>query len=120
MSNITLYPIHGRRTTNKVAAIKALRQLTGLGLKEAKDAVEDVMVGHRIECSVLSGYDVESHNSEEYRVLEQEGIGAVSPRDVLAREAIIIPLKELVSMATCESQYELARDILTVLEKHDK
>ena len=39
------------RTGNKIEAIKRYRELTGVGLREAKDAVEKIEAGHPIEAT---------------------------------------------------------------------
>jgi len=43
------------RSGNKIEAIKQYRELTGVGLKEAKDAVEALMAGRPVEITVKKG-----------------------------------------------------------------
>ena len=107
-------------TNNKVAAIKALRSLSGLGLKEAKDGVEDVMDGRSLTVPLAIGAldDRGQLNArEELATLRQEGIhvGAGSTK----RDAVIGATRSAAKIAVDDKQYDLAIDLIKVLRDHD-
>ncbi len=67
---------YGRRikisgiVANRVAAIKAIRTVTGLGLKEAKDLNDEMQAGRTITIDLMEGVD----RSSAIRTLRETGI----------------------------------------------
>jgi ribosomal protein L7/L12 len=57
----------------KIQAIKDLRAATGLGLKEAKDAVDAMAAGHDISGVILPRLDVPATTEERARELIAQG-----------------------------------------------
>jgi hypothetical protein len=90
--------------TNRVAAIKAIRYLTGLGLKEAKDASE--RAGNRQHFNLAAGI-TQSVFEEQTRILRSEGFD-VTPSALF----ILEKLRELGSQALLAGEDELASEIL--------
>jgi hypothetical protein len=98
---------------NKVAVIKALRILTGLGLKEAKDASEVVGRPQAFDFSpsLFTAYaapEVEIEN--QFRILRSEKV-EVGPRVHL----ILDELRKLGSQALLQGEDELANEILQLV-----
>jgi hypothetical protein len=92
---------------NKISAIKAIRTLTGLGLKESKDASE--------RSNTRQSFPVVSHLSpavcnEQIRLLQVEGF-QIGP----AVFAIIEELRKLGSEALLQGEDDLANDILQLV-----
>ena len=97
--------------TNKVQVIKALRCLTGMGLKEAKDASEVVGVEQVLELIDLSHMaDPERYTEEHYRILRQENVQVGPPVHKLLEE-----LRKLASQALIQGEDELASEILQLV-----
>lgn len=107
-------------THNKVAAIKALRYITGLGLKDAKDTVEDVMEGHNLEVP-LNPKAIDNHGRldarEEVATLRAEGIHIATGGT--KRHAVIGATRAAAKIAVDDHQYDLAIDLIKVLRDHD-
>jgi len=97
---------------NKVAVIKAIRTLTGLGLKEAKDASE--IYGRpqtfEIHPSLTSSYANPHLIDEQFRILRSEGIEIGEPA-----QKIIEELRKLGSQALLQGEDELANEILQLV-----
>lgn len=94
---------------NKVAVIKAIRVLTGLGLKEAKDASERPGVRQVFPLVLPSGTDNPQYE-EQCRVLRSEGV-EVGP----AVQKILQELRKLGSQALLQGEDELANEILQLV-----
>jgi len=98
--------------TNKVAAIKAIRMLTGLGLKEAKDASE--MGGPQtftLYHSNFSSYgNPDSMIEEQFRILRTEGVEVGEPV-----HKILQSLRELGAKALQLGEDEFANEILQLV-----
>jgi hypothetical protein len=107
-------------TGNKLAAIKALRSFTGLGLKDAKDAVEDVMDGHNLDVPV-NGNLIDNHGKlvarDELAALRENGIHV--SLGGTKREAVIGATRSAAKIAIEDCQYDLAIDLIKVLRDHD-
>jgi hypothetical protein len=96
---------------NKVACIKAIRTLTGIGLKEAKDASERVGLNQTFTIASMSGYAnpaVEIEN--QIRILRSEGFQVGSPVNTLLEE-----LRMIGSQALLQGEDELANEILQLV-----
>lgn len=104
---------------NKVSAIKAARTLFGLGLKEAKDAIEEVMN------KGVSEFEIHPANapkhldkmSPEMLTLMGEGIqiGGIETK----KSAVIEALRSSAKVAMSDREYDLAISIIGVLKEHD-
>lgn len=92
---------------NRVAVIKAIRTLTGLGLKEAKDASE--RLGLVQTFGTRPGL-LPSEFHEAFRTLQSDGVevgGAI--------EKILSDLRKLGSEALLQGEDELANEILQLV-----
>jgi len=102
----------------KVPAIKAVRQLTGIGLKEAKDAVEEAMTG-----AVVVLEDKRPHDSsapamyDAVESLRTQGMELSS--GATKTEFIIQAVRESAKLAADEEETELAILLLDVLRQHE-
>lgn len=92
-------------TPHKVAGIKALRAAFGLGLKEAKDLIEDLQMhkSSRLLCRDVAGLDA---------------FKAVGGKIVEMDEELIIQLNNIASAAVANKSFDLAMDLIEVLKKH--
>jgi len=91
---------------NKVSVIKAIRSLTGLGLKDAKDASERIGTPQMFACT-CSG---QNEYYEACRTLTAEGVevgGAI--------EKLLTELRKLGSDALLQGEDELANEILQLV-----
>lgn len=97
--------------TNKVVVIKALRTLTGMGLKEAKDASEVIGVTQTFELVDASQMlNPEAFYEEQFRILRQEKVDVGEPVYRLLEE-----LRKLGSQALLQGEDELANEILQLV-----
>lgn len=99
--------------TNKVAAIKAIRMLSGHGLKEAKDIadVPNVRVMLDLHRANFTSYpDPEQEIENQYRILRGQGIQVGIPVF-----QILADLRELGSQALLQGEDELANEILQLV-----
>jgi ribosomal protein L7/L12 len=90
---------------NKIQAIKDLRAATGLGLKEAKDAVDAIAAGHDVSGVLLPHRDVPATAEERARELIAQGrrIQAIK----LIREETGLGLKEAKNVADGLSGFQV-------------
>lgn len=93
--------------TNKVSAIQAIRYLTGLGLKEAKDASERPGINQFFP---LAAGVSQALMDEHSRILRAEGY-EVGPSVYI----IIEELRQLGSQALLQGEDELANEILQLV-----
>lgn len=101
---------------NKVACIKAVRALTDIGLKEAKDAVESAMAGVVVEVKHINPrrtVDAEQEYLENLRVNGLELSTGTNKVDF-----ILAALKEAAKLAADEDEEELAIAILSAIVQH--
>lgn len=94
---------------NKVSVIKAIRTLTGLGLKEAKDVSERPGVRQEFPLILPNGTDNPQYD-EQCRILRSEGV-EVGP----AVHKILQELRKLGSQALLQGEDELANEILQLV-----
>lgn len=99
---------------NKVAAIKAIRVIAGLGLKEAKDAVEIAEGGVPYDL----GFKNPSHFAEELASLREQGFTVTGGGQKI--DFIIKSLRAGVKMATDADEFELAKDLIDIIAKHNR
>lgn len=103
---------------NKIAAIKAVRALTGLGLKEAKDLVERVMPHHSEILKVGHGV-LEPHFSEYVTSLKDSGLTVrVSDIHSKVRAGIADEIRKLITFTTMAGQYDISKALLDVMETY--
>lgn len=97
---------------NKIEVIKAIRTLTGLGLKEAKDATE--CIGNRVFDIQLSNFssanDPQRAIEEQFRILRNNGVEVGEPV-----WEIIESLRKLGSDALLQGEDDLANEILQLV-----
>lgn len=101
---------------NKVAAIKAIRQLSGIGLKEAKEAVEAAMLGDLIDLSNNRPLSTPTSSIEAHQILSEQGFELIQGTPKV--EFIISALKESAKLAADEEDEELAILLLDVIRQH--
>jgi hypothetical protein len=101
--------------TLKINAIKTLRELTGMGLKDAKDAVEDMILGksfdYELDFDALSGrfnFGEIMSNAKQY--FDYCEVGSVHR----------VVLKNLISASVLSEDVDLAVDLLGVFKKNFK
>jgi len=103
---------------NKVAAIKGVRMLCGMGLKEAKEFVEKVTPGHSETISV-SHNTLEPRYGEGIALLKQSGLTVKTIKPNLpARRGLAEGIAGLVTYATMAGQYDISRALLDVMETY--
>lgn len=95
--------------TNKVSVIKAIRTLTGLGLKEAKDASERPGIRQVFPLVLPQGTN-NPQFEEQCRILRSENV-EVGP----AAQKILQELRKLGSQALLQGEDELANEILQLV-----
>lgn len=95
--------------TNKVAVIKAIRTLTGLGLKEAKDASEVVGKPQTFDLQPQASA-TPAYVEEQFRILRQEGVEVGEPVYKLLEE-----LRKIGAQALLQGEDELANEILQLV-----
>lgn len=97
---------------NKVEAIKAIRMLTGLGLKEAKDASErsGPQTFDIHQANFAHQVDPQRGIDEQFRLLRNNGIEVGEPV-----WKIIEDLRKLGSQALLQGEDELANEILQLV-----
>lgn len=103
---------------NKVAVIKAVRSLTGLGLKEAKDTVEDAVDRNR-----PANIDIARHLENPIiddcvRTIEQNGLTIDDKSQKI--DFILEGMKQSAILSTKEGEYELAQLLTDALIKYEK
>jgi hypothetical protein len=103
---------------NKVPPIKALRSITRLGLKEAKDAVEAVIAGGTVE---LDHVFIDKHDAMQVREINDLAGMGYDLRDRTQKSDIILEsVKQSAVLATNENDYELAKLLLNVLTEYER
>lgn len=102
---------------NKVSAIKALRQLSGVGLKEAKDAVEAVMTGEIVDLGTTAPRG-EYADYDSLRNLTAQGFEFLNGKGKIP--FVIEAIKESAKLAADEEDEELAMLLLDVIKQHNE
>ena len=97
---------------NKIEVIKAIRTLTGLGLKEAKDASERTGAQtFSIAPTIFNGHSNPSgFIDEQLRILSRNGVEIANPVFLILEE-----LRKLGSQALLQGEDELANEILQLV-----
>jgi len=103
---------------DKIAAIKGVRALTGMGLKEAKEAVEDIVPG-RQKVFQISHAILEPSFTEAINRIRSSGLTVqVGKNNNVARSGIGEGIRKLVTYANMSAQYDISRALLDVLETY--
>ena len=103
---------------NKVATIKAVRQLCGIGLKEAKDAVEEAMTGTVVVITDLTPHaSSQMSNHDAHESLRAQGL--VLQSGTSKTEFIVQAIRESAKLAADEEETELSILLLDALRKHE-
>jgi len=105
--------IPGQGVQNKVACIKAIRTLTGLGLKEAKDASERYNEQQSFEFSgslFLPHIATDQEIDNQFRILRAEMVEVGDPVYKLLEE-----LRRIGAQALIQGEDELANEILQLV-----
>jgi hypothetical protein len=103
---------------NKVLAIKGFRKLSGAGLKEAKEFVEQVQAEVMLAASVPVTA-VQEDAEDAIRMMEEGGI-KVDRTFKQSLNAIIEKLKGVAVDAIEANQLELAKEILSLAIENDR
>lgn len=102
--------------TDKVAAIKSVRWITGMGLKEAKDLVDAVGNGDRLEFTEQDpryrNTEYEYDTDREITIIERCGYTVVEVRDVLTSRVV-----DLAVEAVHAGDYNLVIDLMRILKE---
>lgn len=104
----------------KVPCIKALRCITGFGLKEAKDAYEDAEAGEVVEADMLPAYAAilaSGGREDSLDVLRANNFsfGGIATQ----RTAVLAALRDSAKVALMSKDYDLAISVINVLKEHD-
>ena len=102
----------------KVAAIKGVRGLTGLGLKDSRECVERITPGHA-EVIKLKHDILEPYCSEHINGIKSSGltVHASSPNDKV-RIGLGDEIRKLITYATMSAQYDIGKALMDVMETY--
>ena len=113
------FEIHSKNPTNltdKVAAIKSIRWITGMGLKEAKDLVDAVGNGDLLEFTEQDpryrNTEYEYDTDREINNIKRCGYTVVEVRDVLTARVV-----DLAVDAVHAGDYNLVIDLMRILKE---
>ena len=113
MSKIAILSGTPNGLSDKIQAIKALRGLTGLGLKESKEMVEAAAAGTQ-QRATISSNDPDAVNS-----LRLAGLNiTIIQHDHPSRTHIAGEIQKITTYATLAGQYDLAKVLIDVLEMY--
>jgi len=103
---------------NKISAIKGVRNLTGMGLKESKDLVETLRPG--ISKTLIINHDVlEPGFSESLKYIQTGGITTqVVVENAVVRTGIADKIRSLVTFSTIAGQYDIAKALIDIVETY--
>lgn len=104
--------------TDKISAIKGVRALSGMGLKEAKEFVEGVTPGHS-ETIAIPHTILEPRFTESVKQIQASGLSVktIKPNNA-ARRGLAEGIAGLVTYATMAGQYDISRALLDVMETY--
>jgi hypothetical protein len=110
--------ISGKHYDNqKIAAIKGLRQLTGIGLKMAKDSVEQCefeSLSFEVSAQYFNG-EAEYNLNTDIAYLRVTGLDVKLMGNY---ELYVDQLKEIATAAMLKGDYYVAKNLAAFLEKH--
>lgn len=110
---VTMAP--GRTCDNKVTCIKAWRTVTGLGLKEAKDAVEAVMEG---KPTILETSLAPDHPELRNALAVIQGENMVVSTQNTTKATVLRAVESAAKLSLDNGEYDLAIDLTEILKKH--
>jgi len=119
MTRSVILSVHGANDMqNKVAAIKGVRGLTGLGLKESKELVERINPGHS-ETIIIAHHILEPTYTQSIQNIRDGGLTArMCNHNSKARKGIANELRRLVTFATMSAQYDISKALVDILETY--
>lgn len=104
---------------NKVYAIKAVRGLTGLGLKDSKDIIDDLVKYGKPSTLDINQNQPYSDINHHIRTGKKSNLNfTLTQTDDPARKDIAKRISEIVAFATITSHYDLSKALIEVLESH--
>lgn len=103
---------------NKVATIKAVRAATAVGLKEAKDAVEDAVERGMVVKMDVSNTLAPAALQDAIHAIENNGL--VLSHKSQKIDFVLESLKQSAVMCAKEDEYELSQLIMSVLVEYEK
>jgi len=113
--------------TQKVAVIKLVRQATGLGLKEAKDKVEETMgsTGMAVESTMACQWGSQNEFDTWHEAMIGNGVTIfgelpATPLPPAVTEKLVGAAQNLIIDCVMERAWNMARDLIDVLERHDR
>jgi len=95
--------------TNKIRAIKAIRALSGLGLKDAKELIET----YSGEIPIIG----KSEDEIKILVCELKNAG-VKIKETYVSDIAINHLEDALQEAVASKDFGLAKDVLTIIERY--
>jgi len=104
----------------KVMAIKGIRGLTGLGLREAKDIVDEVLESKSAKNFLVSS-KLHVHEVDDYRLMVQKSnmlLSGTYNRDDPAIKGIIDKLNEVICFTNITGYYHISTSLVQVLENN--
>ena len=102
--------------SSKVAVIKLVRQLSGIGLKEAKDAVESAMEGNSVDMKSVFNPRDPAHAEGIANLIE---LGFDLNDKTTKASVILESVKQGAILAAKESDYGLAQLLITVITDYE-
>jgi len=102
---------------NKVPAIKAVRATTGIGLKEAKDAVEAAMEGQTVEINTSFNPRDPAFTGT---LSDLAAIGFDLSDKTIKSDIILASVKQGAIMATKDENYDLAQLLINVITDYEQ
>lgn len=106
---------------DKIGAIKALRVLTGMGLKATKDAVDSAHMGESVhieyEITAQDQQRFNDYNATEASAIEE--IRRAGYNVVIESTSTINDLRKVAHAALDNGEFGLAVDIINLLQRHN-
>lgn len=103
---------------NKVATIKAVRSATGVGLKDAKDAVEDAVNSGLVIKMEIARNIAPTVLDDAIHTIEDNGL--VLSHTSQKIDIVLESMKQSAILAAKEDEYELSKLIMNVLLEYEK
>ncbi len=104
--------------TQRIAAIKAIRGLGGMGLKEAKDIMDSI---NESDQTIVKPVCADNNAGSNVWISMLQGAGAevtIIREQNPVRDGISESISGLAAWATTSANYDLARALIDVLETH--
>jgi len=102
------------KVENKIKAIKGVRFITGLGLKEAKELIEQTMEAGTSKIDVLPN-SAAPRKHEAIALLKEGGFSYFEQAP--SRDKILIEVKKLIKMSVENDQNDIATELLQLRER---